>query len=98
MHQKENYKNLCNLSIQNVILGIHIDDIISIDGTAHCRSQMLFYEERRQQINKIVDYQTGGMKIESELLEAMVENAWELLKMMRIYDPLEIRKFLLDLT
>ncbi|KAL3985853.1 AMP-binding enzyme family protein [Acanthocheilonema viteae] len=72
--------------------GIHIDDIISIDGTAHWRSnttstELSSYEEHRQQISKIVEYQTGGMKIDSELLEAMVENAWELLKMMRIYVP-----------
>ncbi|CAG9535664.1 unnamed protein product [Cercopithifilaria johnstoni] len=72
--------------------GIHINDIISIDGTAHWRSntsstELSSYEEHRQQICKIVEYQTDGMKIDSELLEAIIENAWELLKMMRIYIP-----------
>uniref|UniRef100_A0A0R3RTJ9 oleoyl-[acyl-carrier-protein] hydrolase n=1 Tax=Elaeophora elaphi TaxID=1147741 RepID=A0A0R3RTJ9_9BILA len=71
---------------------IHIDDIISIDGTAYwrsstCTTELSSYEEHRQQIIKIVKYQTGGMKIDDELLEAMIENAWELLKMMHIYIP-----------
>ncbi|EFO26749.2 AMP-binding enzyme family protein [Loa loa] len=71
---------------------IHIDDIISIDGTAHWRrstsaTELSSYEEHRQQINKIVKYQTGDIKIDTELLGAMIENAWELLKMMRIYIP-----------
>lgn len=30
---------------------------------------------------------TGGTEIDSELMEAMIDNAWELLKMMRIYIP-----------
>lgn len=83
MHHKEN---------RDFISDIHIDDIISIDGTAYWRSstfstEVSSYEKHCQEISKIVKYQTGGMQIDSKLLEAMIENAWELLKMMRIYIP-----------
>uniref|UniRef100_A0A8R1TYL4 oleoyl-[acyl-carrier-protein] hydrolase n=1 Tax=Onchocerca volvulus TaxID=6282 RepID=A0A8R1TYL4_ONCVO len=72
--------------------GIHVDDIISVDGTAQWSrntslTEFPSYEQHRQQINKIVKYQTGDMKIDEELLEAMIGNAWELLKMMCIYIP-----------
>ncbi|VDO24867.1 unnamed protein product, partial [Onchocerca flexuosa] len=72
--------------------GIHIDDIISVDGTAQwfrntSLTELSSYEQHRQQISKIVKSQTGDVKIDEELLEAMTENAWELLKMMCIYIP-----------
>ncbi|VDK72408.1 unnamed protein product [Litomosoides sigmodontis] len=71
---------------------IHINEIVSIDGAAFWRSstssiEVSSYEQHCQEISKILKYQTGGMQIDSKLLEAMIENAWELLKMMRIYSP-----------
>ncbi|KAK6108665.1 AMP-binding enzyme family protein [Brugia pahangi] len=80
----------CALQLQQE--EIHIDDIISIDGTAQWRkstseTELASYEEHHRQINKIVKYHCGGTKVDSELLEAMTENAWELLKMMHIYIP-----------
>ncbi|KAM3724487.1 Bacitracin synthase [Dirofilaria immitis] len=80
----------CALQLQQQ--GIHINDIISIDGTSQwCRNisstELSSYEEHCQQINKIVKYRTDDIKIDSEILEAMIENSWELLKMMCIYIP-----------
>uniref|UniRef100_A0A915PIR2 oleoyl-[acyl-carrier-protein] hydrolase n=1 Tax=Setaria digitata TaxID=48799 RepID=A0A915PIR2_9BILA len=76
--------------------GIYIDDIISIDGTSRWRrstsSAELSYAEHCQQIKDIVKYRVGNMKIDVELLEAISDNAWELLKMMRIYTPIRSLK------
>ncbi|VDK27096.1 unnamed protein product [Gongylonema pulchrum] len=74
-------------------LGLEIHEIISIDGTGRWRdkpfSSGITYEQHRQQIMEIVNRWTVDEQTDGVILEAMIDNAWELLKMMRIYIPNE---------
>ncbi|VDN03035.1 unnamed protein product [Thelazia callipaeda] len=75
------------------ISGIRVNQLISIDGVACWNSteQMPSYKQHRSQIMKFIKIRTGQMEINSKMKEAMIDNAWELLKMMRIYSPRSLK-------
>lgn len=72
-----------------MILGIIVDEIISIDGAVNLShsNTPLSLQKHTQQMTAIIERKVGSEEISNKMKDSMISNAWDLLQLAQRYRP-----------